>query len=296
MLRALLLVLLLANAVLLAARQGWLGDVLGPASEAEREPLRISRQVNPAVVQVLPPAAASAALRVAAASAAQVGAAASVGEAAAAAASTAAASSPGSAPADAPGARASDADKPAPALACVEAGPLTPAELPAAERLLTQAGLTAGSWQVLAAPVPGGFMVYMGRYPDQETLQRKLDELGRLRLQGQPPPDGLDLQPGINLGRFDDRAAANAALAQMVQRGVRTARVVALPAPQRGVRLRVPQADASTRLLLSGLKLPAGQPFNACPAGATAGAATPAIMSQASNQASNRTANQTAPR
>ena len=65
MLRALLVVLLLANALFLAWAQGWLSPVFAPPRQGEREPERLAQQVNAELIKVLPPVAASAAQRVA---------------------------------------------------------------------------------------------------------------------------------------------------------------------------------------------------------------------------------------
>ena len=230
MLRLLLVLLLLANGLLLAARQGWLGPGWSGSGEAEREPLRLERQVNPGLVRVLPPAAASAVLSATAASAAET------------AASAAA---------------ALDRE-------CLEAGPFNPGEAPAAERTLRDAGLPEGQWQALAVDDTGAFMLYMGRYSEAGAVQRKLDELGRLNIAGDPLPDTSPLSPGIDLGRFDARAAADAALARLQRSGVRTARVVVTRAAQRQTRLRVPAADAALRTRLAALKLPSGPGFIAC--------------------------------
>lgn len=63
MLRVLLLVLLLANALVWAWTQGWLAPALTAPDMAEREPRRVAAQVNPELVTVLPDAAASAAVQ-----------------------------------------------------------------------------------------------------------------------------------------------------------------------------------------------------------------------------------------
>jgi hypothetical protein len=65
MLRVLLGLLLVANLLLLAWAQGWLGAVLPPPSGGEREPGRIAAQVRPDLVVVLGARAASAAVGVA---------------------------------------------------------------------------------------------------------------------------------------------------------------------------------------------------------------------------------------
>ena len=232
MLRTLALVLLLANALLLAALTGVFD---GAAPKGEREPERLQRQHQPGLVRILGPQAASAAL-------------------AAASAQAAAASS-------------------AQALACLEAGPFSATDADAAERTLREAGLTSGAWQVQRQDDPGAFMIYMGRYADREMLQRKLAELKRLKIDGEDLRGAPELQPGISLGRFDDQASANAAMAQMAQRGLRTARVITLRQAQSQTVLRVPAADATLRARLAGLQLPSGPGFLPC---AAAAAATPA--------------------
>lgn len=61
MLRTLLLVLLLANAGVYAWSRGWLEPMFIAPALAEREPARLTRQVNPDAVRVLPAASEAAA-------------------------------------------------------------------------------------------------------------------------------------------------------------------------------------------------------------------------------------------
>jgi hypothetical protein len=68
MLRALVLLLLLANGLFFAWSRGWLGT---PPSHAQREPERLAAQVNPEAVLVLPPAKAQVAVQAARAAAQQ---------------------------------------------------------------------------------------------------------------------------------------------------------------------------------------------------------------------------------
>ena len=89
--------------------------------------------------------------------------------------------------------------------------------------------------------------------------------------------DAPALQPGLVLGRHPSADAAEAALASLAQRGVRTARVVTAPArPSTAVRLRLPAADAALQARLAGLRLPGGLALAACAANGTDPAA-PAI-------------------
>jgi hypothetical protein len=258
-LRVLALALLLANGVLLAAQWGLFDTLTGGTSASaratqQREPERLQRQVAPEAVRILSPQAASAALA-AAASAAQ----------------------------------AADAASSAAAARCLEAGPFSGTELATAERSLRDAGLVAGAaagnWVARKTDDSGAFMVYMGRYVDPDLLQRKHDELKRMKLDVEDLRGMPDLQPGLSLGRYDSKAAADAALARMVQRGVRTARVVALqPVPQLSL-LRVPVADAATRARLAGLRLPSGPGFGVCAGAETAALALPPPLPGASGSA-----------
>lgn len=59
MLRALVLVLLVANGFVFAWSQGWLSPLLQPPGAAEREPDRLLQQIQPESITVLSPAAAA---------------------------------------------------------------------------------------------------------------------------------------------------------------------------------------------------------------------------------------------
>lgn len=246
MLRLLALVLVLANALLLAAQLGVFEPITGASSVlAQREPDRLQRQVHPEWVRILPSDAASAALQSAAASAAGI-------------------AQPG---------------------ACLEAGPFGGPDAEAAERTLRDAGIAEGAWQVIRTEDPGAFMIYMGRYPDREALQRKLEQIKRLRLPAEDLRDHPELQHGLSLGRFDSRPEADATLARMAQSGLRTARVITLRPAQSKTVLRVPVADVDLRARLAGLQMPGGPGFVDC-AAESATAAASAADSPASSASS----------
>ena len=243
--RLLVVLLLLANALLLALNLGVLDPLLGKTA-GDHEPERLARQVNPAWLSVLPPAAASAALAAAASA-----------QAAAQAASAAAAD-----------------------LACVVAGPFAGPDTDLAERQFAGLALPASVGQLERGARGGSYLVYMGRYADEASLQRKLEELKRLRVDAEPirastgdsPAVSQDLLPGLVLGRAETAAAANAALADLHQAGVRTARVLTLRAATPLLVLRLPAADATLRERLRNLAWPSGLSFGPCDP-ATAGAA-----------------------
>ena len=152
------------------------------------------------------------------------------------------------------------------AFACWEAGPFNDAELASAQAA-AQSALPADSWVTVRADQPGTWIVYMGRFADRESLTRKEDELRRrgapYSLVTEPPA----LTPGLSLGRFDQRSAASTALEQLVQQGVRTARVVELAPPSTRHLLRVVQADEALSVRLAALQIEVlSRNFTACPA------------------------------
>lgn len=243
MLRAFVALLIALNALFLAWTHGWLDGVLSVRAQGEREPERLARQINPQAVKLLSSAAVQSAL------------AASAPAPEAARAADDAASAPGP-------------------TGCLEAGPFTtPAEQRAAADEIKRAALPEGA--VASAPVAraGVYMVYMGKYT-ADSLQKKADELKRLKVDFEELRSSPGLEPGFSLGRFADKAAADSRLASLADRGVHTAKVVTLTPPATGIVWRAPQADLAlaTRLgALKGKNLGAG--FAPCAAPAAAASA-----------------------
>ncbi|WP_372528965.1 SPOR domain-containing protein [Piscinibacter sp.] len=217
MLRAFVLVLLLANLAFYAWTQGWLDNVIGVRATGDREPERLERQLRPELVKVLTP------------------------QAVAAAASAA-----------------------AERLVCLEAGPFSAVEASAAEATLA-AALPAGSWANLKTDTPATWLVYMGKYANRDAQQKKEEELARANVPFEAVKGVPELEPGISLGRFDDRAAADAALLWLTQRGVRSAKVIEFRKASVNHMLRVDRADAELAAKVAGLKADVlGQGFGPC--------------------------------
>lgn len=241
MLRLLVAALLLANLGLWAWGTGAL-ESLGLAPRQERDPARIGQQVHADAVRVLTPAAAAVAL----------------GAIGTTSATSAAAGTGGTAG------------------LCLEAGPFAPAAVEAAERALAAAAVPAGTWVRVNQELGAQFGVVLGPLVGADAVQKKSEELGRLRLTFEllelPAADtGVGSQPGFALGRYDSRAAADAALAGFSQRGVRTARVAVLRPATSVTRLRVDPATptiAGQLRALGGAALGAG--FAPCAAAAAA--------------------------
>ena len=153
----------------------------------------------------------------------------------------------------------------APPFACVEAGPFTDAEAAAAQAS-AQAALPGAALSDVKTEQAGTWMVYMGRYADREALTKKEDEIKRRKLEYEELRDHPTLSPGLSLGRFDTRAAANNALEQFTQQGIRTARVVEFKPASNSHLLRIERADAALAAQAGALKLTAlgNKGFAAC--------------------------------
>jgi len=233
--RSLVIALVVANLLVLA----WSYDLLpGLSRGREREPERMRQQVSPDAVQLITPTAASAALQAAAVQRTN------------GALATPAAGTPAVDPA---------------ASVCLEAGPFAATEVAAAERALRDLKLPSLEWTQQRSERGGSYIVYLGRFADDAAMARRRDELRRQLINVDEVRNSPDLQPGLQLGRYDTRAAADAALAQLVQQGVKTARVVTINASVVVTLLRVERADGAVAARLAQLNLPpAGAGFRPC--------------------------------
>jgi hypothetical protein len=248
MLRALVVVLLLANLAFFAWMHGWLNAVVGVDPAGEREPQRLNAQVQPNTIRVL-------------------------GQPASAASVPATSTSvPNSAPAALP---------PPPAVAsvnppatgtlsgavCLEAGPFASADVPRLEALLRDA-LPSGTWTLAPRERPSQWIAYLGRFNDREALRVRSDELRDQNVRFEELRGMPDLEPGISLGRFDRESDARDELRRLAQRGVRDARVVPAGAPANATyRLRIEQADGLLMAMTLRLKDKLlGKTLGLCPA------------------------------
>ena len=240
MLRLAVIVLLLANAGYYAWSQGLLRP-LGYAPQEQSEPQRMNQQIRPETLQILKvnPSKTS--------SAAPPGSTSTPTP-------TAANDSP--TPSTTPAASA-----PADSAECLQAGVFDDRQ---AEALRTAAaGLPAGSWTLEPTPIPGRWMVYMGRFDDIETLDRKRAELRARKVDHDRAGGTLEL--GLSLGRFASKEAAERELANLGTKGVRTARVVQERAEAPGFTLRLPAVNDALRAQLDVLRTAmAGKTLRAC--------------------------------
>lgn len=230
MLRRLLVLLLIANLLYFAWGQGWLSGFVGLRPDAQREPERLARQVRPETIVVLPPASA---------------------------ASSAMPARPE------PPASAAVAEAPV----CLEAGPFaTGASVSAMATLRAlQPPLPAGSWVEVTIERPGAWLVVLPRPASRDLLAKRDEELRRLHVAYEVLNAPEDLAGGLSLGRFDDRDAADKALAQLTQRGIRPARVAELHAASTIHLLRAARADKALAAQLLALRADTlGRGFQPC--------------------------------
>lgn len=219
MLRLAVVLLLLANAGYYAWSQGLLrGWGLAPVDESE--PQRMEQQIAPQNLRLLPQGS-----KGAASSAAPAG------------------------PAASPATAAAPAEPPA----CLQAGVFDARQADALRQ--AAAVLPEGSWTLEPTPITGRWMVYMGRFPDEEAVAKKRAELRALKIPYDRP--GAALEPGLSLGRFSTEEAAQRGMALLANQGVRTARVVQERADAPGFMLRLPAVNDTLRTRLDTTLQPA---------------------------------------
>lgn len=235
MLRLAVIVLLLANAGYYAWSHGWLRS-WGLAPVEQTEPQRMAQQIRPETLRILraretPPVAPSVA-------------------------SEAPAFAP---PARAPAAMAASA----PATVCLQAGTLDQRQADAVRT--AAAALPQGSWSLESTPIPGRWMVYLGRFADDEALDKKRAEL-RARKVPFDRPNNPTLEPGLSLGRFSTEEAAQRGLTALNAQGVRTARVIQERQAATGFILKLPAVtDAQRQRWLATLRpAMAGKTLGSC--------------------------------
>ena len=237
MLRLAVIALLLANAGYYAYTQGWLRSA-GLVTTEQAEPQRMQQQIRPETLKVLraqgatnnptPPPA----------------------PAAAPAADTAA-----SAPAP-------TAAAPADAGECLQAGVFDDKQATALRT--AAASLPQGSWTLEPTPITGRWMIYMGRFDDQDTLDKKRAELRARKVDFDRAGGTLEL--GLSLGRFSTEEAAQRGLTTLNAQGVRTARVVLERQAAPGFVLKLPAVtDAQRQQWLATLRpAMAGKTLGSC--------------------------------
>lgn len=233
MLRFAVIVVLMANAGYYAWAHGFLRQ-WGLAPQEQSEPQRMDQQIKPETLQILKVNPGK-------------------GAAAAAAPETpTAAMAPAAAPSTTVAEAPTQTQTPPPPepKECLQAGVFDERQ---AEAIRTAAAaLPRGSWALESIPVPGRWMVYMGRFDDMEALDKKRAELRARNVDFDRA--GGSWEYGLSLGRFSTKEAAERELNNLNNKGVRTARVIQERPDTGGFTLRLPAVNAALRAQLDGLR------------------------------------------
>jgi hypothetical protein len=146
---------------------------------------------------------------------------------------------------------------------CLQAGLFSP-EQSSALRAGLESSFPIGSWTLESSVEPGRWIVYMGKYSNEDALNKKRSELRGLGVSFEALVNPA-LEPGLSLGHYPSQAEAERELAKAATRGVRTAKVVLERPESRGQLLKLPAADAAIKAKLEALKPQlAGKPLQPC--------------------------------
>lgn len=243
--------LLLANLGLWAYTQGHLAW-LGLAPHSPSEPERLAQQRAPEKLTVLNTPKAPAPATPAAPADAPPPGPTPVAAAPAEPAAPAEASSPPRPPPKAP-------------TACWQAGGLPPSQtLLVRATLQNLSGLSPQDWTLTEAVLPARWIVYLGKFPNAEALQRRRAELRQAQIDHREVTTPT-LQPGLALGTYSTEEAARRALADAVLRGADGARVVQERQETRSHTLRLPAITDAQRRQIAQTDVLAGKPLQRCP-------------------------------
>jgi hypothetical protein len=134
---------------------------------------------------------------------------------------------------------------------CLVAGPFEDAAAEPLRQVLQS--WPAGAWTLEPVNEPARWIVYMGKYPTVENVNRKKAELRQLGISFETLSNPA-LELGLSLGGFATEAAAAQHLERLGERGVRTARVMQERPEARGQRLLLPALDDTLRARLDELQ------------------------------------------
>jgi hypothetical protein len=134
---------------------------------------------------------------------------------------------------------------------CLTAGAFNDRQSSAIKQAL-DSKLPAVRWRFETVSLPSRWIVYMGKYPNNNARDLKKSQLDQIKV----PYEALTeskLEPGLSLGSHASQAIANQALQQLVKQGVRTARVLQELPEQKAQTLVIPAVDGANRAKLTEL-------------------------------------------
>ena len=150
---------------------------------------------------------------------------------------------------------------------CLTAGAFNDRQSSAIKQTL-DSKLPAVRWRFETVSVPARWIVYMGKYANNNARDLKKSQLDQIKVPHELLTESK-LEPGLSLGSHATQALANQALQQLVKQGVRTARVLQESPEQKAQTLVVPAIDEANRtklnLVYAGLaSVLAGKSLQAC--------------------------------
>ena len=135
---------------------------------------------------------------------------------------------------------------------CLQAGPFDAAQGDVLRKSL-EAALPAGSWDLVSMTLPPRWIVYMGKYPNAETVAKKRAEIVAMNLKIEALVNPA-LEPGFSLGAFGTQAQAEENLVQLNKRGIHTAHVVQEFAGGNAFTLKLPAVTETLKAKLVDIK------------------------------------------
>jgi hypothetical protein len=114
------------------------------------------------------------------------------------------------------------------------------------------------AWSLERTPFAGQWMLYMGKYTNPADMNKKRVQLEKLKLPYEVLSDATS-GPGFSLGKFESQTSATAALDALLERGVRTAKLVQIRQAGQSVRLRLPAVDSVLMDKLSPVRAALGE-------------------------------------
>lgn len=242
MLRLTVLLLLLANLLVWSYTQGHLA-LVGLAPEQQREPERLSQQLHPEKLQLLPTTPDPAPPPT---------------------------EQPPEAATEPPAAPAPENPPPqaaAPAsrqTACWQATGYNASQTILLNATLQKQPGLDKRWTLTEVVTPGRWIVYLGKFPNSEALQRSRDSLKQLGVEYRDV-NSPSLSPGLALGTFSTEAGAQQALQNVIKEGVRGARVVLVRPDARSITLTLPAITNAERDQIQQLPVLADKQLQRCP-------------------------------
>ena len=239
MLRLFTLLLLIANGLFFAWSNGYLNP-WGFASASKNESFRLNEQIEPERIAIKQKEVTHA--------------------------TTAAINLPAPAPTQTPVATITQTPTTA-TTTCLTAGSFNDKQSTVLQQTLSSK-LPDMRWRFDTVNVPARWIVYMGKYANNDQRDLKKKQLDQIKVHFEVLTEA-NLEPGLSLGSHTSQAAANQALQQLIKQGVRTARVLQETPEQKGQSLIIPAINDLNRAKLNTVYASlatqlANKPLSAC--------------------------------